>query len=75
MTVEIPLRLKYRTRKLVKKTKGGHNDGRRKLPGYAKHRRGNGINHVPWVMVLINNKRRFMSQSEWEAMRAFPPDE
>jgi hypothetical protein len=48
--VEIPLKQKYRSA-TNGRFKGGHNDSRKKHgEGWAKHRRGKGINHIPYVV-------------------------
>jgi hypothetical protein len=73
--MEIPLKRKYRIHKPVKMNKSNHNDGNKKRGnGWAKHKgapkgwKGEPL-HVQYVMILqANGKRRFMPQSEWEAL-------
>lgn len=59
MTVEIPLKLKYRTH-VRSGQKSKHNDGHKKhAVGWAKHRIGGGkMNHIPYAMVLVDGKLR-----------------
>lgn len=56
MTVEIPLKRKYRISS-KSSYKGGHNNGAKKRgDGWSKHKWGKGINHIPYAVGLDLNR-------------------